>query len=304
MAETVRGVDAPLYLYPGYEPGDLAIFSRFKPTEATPEAGFITDFLGTKTRSEFGTSFAHLSGKKIPPPIPGDFHSETVEWIGLLKSVLRAKHSYRLLELGAGWGPWMAAGYAAAKANQIPDIKVYGVEPDPRHIGFIRQHMADNMITPSCYEIIAGVAGAKSGTINWPVSRDAAEDYGQRSMSDKELAFYGKRFDGTMSLPVIDVTELLSKEALWNCVHIDIQGHESEVCTAGIESFNKSAQWVIIGTHSRAIEGALVNLFHSAGWDLVHEKPCRFKHNRARPSLVAMTSHDGTQVWRNPRLLA
>jgi len=38
-----------------------------------------------------------------------------------------------------------------------------------------------------------------------------------------------------------------------------------------------------------------------AGWILENEKPTRFVFDVDTSSLERMTTHDGTQVWRNPR---
>ncbi len=85
-------------------------------------------------------------------------------------------------------------------------------------------------------------------------------------------------------------------------MHIDVQGAETAICEVGLAVMAERVRWVVIGTHSRAIEGRLVSLFGEAGWILENEKPCRFTWTPGAPDLVAMTTLDGTQVWRNPRL--
>jgi hypothetical protein len=86
-------------------------------------------------------------------------------------------------------------------------------------------------------------------------------------------------------------------------IHIDIQGGEYEVCRASIADLGERAKRVIIGTHSRKIDGDLVELFMREGWILEHEKPTKFTFRSNPPSLEAMTTVDGTQCWRNLRLL-
>ena len=52
------------------------------------------------------TPFSSLDRRVFGTPVPvGDWHAETIEYVGLLKSVLTARKRYVVLELGAGWGP-------------------------------------------------------------------------------------------------------------------------------------------------------------------------------------------------------
>ena len=52
------------------------------------------------------------------------------------------------------------------------------------------------------------------------------------------------------------------------------------------------------------LDGDLIDLFHREGWILEHEKPSRFTFVPGATVLEAMNEADGTQVWRNPRLVA
>ena len=83
-------------------------------------------------------------------------------------------------------------------------------------------------------------------------------------------------------------------------VHIDIQGWEFELCQAFPEELRKRVAWLVIGTHSRKIDGDLLHLLFDHGWICENEKPSRFVFDQSRHNLEAMTTVDGTQVWRNP----
>jgi len=58
----------------------------------------------------------------------------------------------------------------------------------------------------------------------------------------------------------------------------------------------------VIGTHSRKIEGDLMDLMVRAGWSLAREQPSKVSFGTGARSLSEMLIHDGTQVWRNPSL--
>ena len=92
--------------YRGYSDEDLSLFDKFPPVPSDPQTGFIVDFLGVRTRVTHATPFTSLDGRVFGTPVPvGDWHAETIEYVGLLKSVLTARKRYVVLELGAGWGP-------------------------------------------------------------------------------------------------------------------------------------------------------------------------------------------------------
>jgi hypothetical protein len=57
--------------------------------------------------------------------------------------------------------------------------------------------------------------------------------------------------------------------------------------------------YVVVGTHSRMIEGELMKLFLGAGWKLEIERPSVFKITQDGLS----TTVDGVQGWRNPFLV-
>jgi FkbM family methyltransferase len=277
--------------------GDDALMKRFTRYTGPGEPGFFRDALGRRTRTSFAKTFANLSGSVFGFPFT------PLEWKGLLRSADTAATRYRMAELVAGWGPWMAAGALAARAKAIHDVRVYGVEADGRHVKFLKQNMADNGIPSDQYEIDTAFVGTEDGgEVRWPVAVKAEEDYGGRAMTETERAFYKNRFQGDETVRKVGINQLLRREERWDLLHIDIQGHEAEVCRAGYVEMKARVRWMVIGTHSRVIEGALIDLLYREGWILVYENPCHFTFNPDRPSLVSMTRADGTQVWRNTAL--
>jgi hypothetical protein len=85
-------------------------------------------------------------------------------------------------------------------------------------------------------------------------------------------------------------------------IHIDVQGHEVEICRSCIEELYRRVHWLIVGTHSRKLDGDMIELMRAAGWLLENEKPSKFHFLLEAPTLEAMTHVDGIQVWRNPRM--
>lgn len=301
---------SPLQHYPGFEPADLAVFDAFQVPGRKPEAGFIVDFLGVRTRcSSLATPQRAFDGQVLGNPVPGDYHAEAIEYIGLLKSVLAARDRYAILELGAGWGPWLVSGAAAARHRGITDIRLVGVEADPGHFEFMAQHLRDNGLDPAACTLLKAAVGTGPGKARWPKVADAANDWGSRparvaggEVDARDANYLGGLLDQYLDVEIIDVADVLARQPVWDCVHIDVQGWELDICTRGGPLLHERARYVILGTHSRKLDGDLFHLFHARGWLLEHEKPTRMAFRPGCLVLEGMNIADGTQVWRNPRL--
>jgi hypothetical protein len=65
-----------------------------------PTDGFVTDFLGVRTRTSFIRGLNAADGAVLGIPIPDDgYHAEGIEWIGLLKSVAAARQKFTAIEV-------------------------------------------------------------------------------------------------------------------------------------------------------------------------------------------------------------
>jgi FkbM family methyltransferase len=296
-----------LQTFRGYELEDLALFDQFL-VASEPRSGFFTDFLGGRTRiSSLYDAVSGLDGQVGGPPIPQDFHAEAVEWIGLLKTAISATGRYIAMEWGAGWAPWLIAGGLAARSRGISDIKLYGVEADPAHFEGMTQHFEDNGFRPQDHVLLQAAVGASAGTARWPKEPDPRNAWGTRPVREDggkqvDQNYLHGRVEEFLDVDILAGTDLLRREPLWDMVHIDIQGWEGEVCRSCIDLLSERVKWVIIGVHSRLLDAELLTLFHGSGWQLEHEKPTRFTYIAEHKSFEAMTTIDGTQVWKNCRL--
>jgi hypothetical protein len=114
--------------------------------------------------------------------------------------------------------------------------------------------------------------------------------------------YTGRHFQQTTPVEVIPMLDLVVKEPCWDLIHIDVQGDEVDICRSCLDDLNARVRWIVVGTHSRKLDGDFLDLMGSAGWILEHEKPTKFNFVPNYKKLEAMTTLDGTQVWRNPRL--
>lgn len=293
-----------------YSDQDVALLERFRVADRAPAPGFIVDFLGVHTRVTSLANTQRAWEGVIGLPVPGDYHAEAIEYVGLLKSVIRARDVFVALELGAGWGPWLVGGAKAADACGLADVRLHGVEADPAHFSFMQQHFRDNGLHPDAHRLDQAAVGVERGRARWPKIADPANDWGSRparlddSGPDQADAWYlGALLDQYIEVDILPIAEILAREERWDLVHIDIQGWEAEVCAHARDVLASCVAHLVIGTHSRKIEGDLIDMFHREGWVLENEQPSRFQHIPGARLLESMNLADGTQVWRNPRLV-
>ena len=237
-----------------------------------------------------------------PMPV-GSCQGETAEFVGALRSILDASHSrYRMLECGAGYGTWMAITFAAAAQKRLSDVHVYGIEGDEGHFEFLLEHMADNNIGPNQFTAYKGAVGSDPGFAEWPVVDDPSDVYGSRPVGRDGITYHGSRPARTTTVKIFSLSEILLREPVWDLVHMDIQGGEGDLCRSCISMMSERVRRVVVGTHSRALDGDVMATFHAAGWSLENEKPTISHWQDDAATLETMAAVDGIQVWRNKQI--
>jgi hypothetical protein len=299
--------------YLGYRREDLSVFTHFNSTIPQPTPGFVTDFHGSRARiSSLWDGLQHLDGVVLPEPVPGDYHADTTEWLGVLKAVLASGDSFAAMELGAGIGPWLVASTVAARLRGIDTIRLLGVEADPGRFALMVQNFHDNMIDPNEHTLICGGVGTVSGKAKWPRIADPRNfsggrpirKYGdqQETLDNEDIKYLEGLLNGFVDVDIISFEQLLAIQPRWDLVHLDVQGTEVELCTTCLTKLSECVRYLVVGTHSRKLDGDLLALMYRAGWDLEHEKPVGFSYNKQLQTLERMSRTDGVQVWRNPNV--
>ncbi|MFC5343985.1 FkbM family methyltransferase [Brevundimonas staleyi] len=281
---------------------DLDVARQFAPFASAPVgADSFRNFVGAETRLSFlDPSLAWKAGQVegITRPSQPGLHG-LAEWIGSLRSVLDAKDRLVVMELGAGWAPWLVSCALAAKRRGIDDLTLIGVEGSAEHHGFMRQHFLDNGLNPDAYELHHAVVGAEDGVAYFPKLADPTLDYGAfAAFEDGEQGAAAER--GMLEeVRCLSLAGLLEKAGRVDLMHMDIQGHEQAVLEASMDRVDRHVHRAIIGTHSRNIDGALLDLFSSHGWHLEYENPAKVLQ---RPDGGLHFVVDGEQVWLNPKV--
>lgn len=298
--------------YPGYTQQDLAVFDAFQNAAPQSAPGFVTNFIGVRTRtSSLWNDARALDGQVQGLPVPGDFF-EAIEWIGVLKSVLSARDRFVAMELGAGWGPWLVASAVAARLRGIESTSLLGVEADPGRFDLMMQHFKDNGLEPEHHRLLCAAVGTEAGKARWPRIWDPANAGGARPvryvgagrdvLDVGDAAYMRGAIDDFVDVEILPFDTVLNYEPVWDLVHMDVQGWEAALCRVCVKTLTGRVRWLIAGTHSRKLDGDLLEVMFQAGWILENEKPTRFVFDRERETLQSMGNVDGVQVWRNPAL--
>lgn len=302
-----------IHVFVGIQASELHAFEPYHDRTVQPTPGFYTDFSGVRTRLSY---FPPLPGKldqlvgDIPFPNDG-VHAEAIEYLSAIKAVNAADKTFTAVELGAGYGPWLAFSGKAAQRKGITRIKLIAVEADSDRRALMKGHFEDNglpVINPdtttssveaNCVSVESYLAAvgdingkltfASAGPLDWGGSVfDGTEencDQGGKAVSTREVDCY-------------TISHIIRNEPKVDFLHIDIQGYEYKAVESSLVDLRSKVRFMLIETHSRVIEGRLIELLHGNGWQLINEKPCKPQHN-LHVALETMVEVDGSQLWVN-----
>jgi hypothetical protein len=94
------------------------------------------------------------------------------------------------------------------------------------------------------------------------------------------------------AVQIVGLGRLFDDEKRIDLLHVDIQGGELALLESAVTLLNERAAYIVVGTHSREIEGSLFSLLLGQGWFLEIERPAFLSlDNSARPSVTV----DGMQ---------
>jgi hypothetical protein len=297
---------SPHQIYPGYRPEHEALLRSMVVREAEIGSDRFTDGFGQVTLFSCVPFSSEFDLDRLTLPLPDDgFHAEALEYIAIADSVKRAGSRYCIAELGAAWGPWLGLGGVMARSRGVKEIELIGVEALPARFELLRQHLAVNSLRPadggetntgavSC-RLISGAATVTRTEVWFPDV--PVTDLGPAvSESESGRDYRGKRVRN-LRVEGYPLTEIL-RDAYVDLLHVDVQGAELDLVRANLDLLAERVRAMMIATHSRVIEGALIELLYEHGWELELEKPCRVAWRPHPPSQEAMTELDGCQYWR------
>lgn len=278
-----------------------AVMRRHAAQRLEPRPGYLTNFLGVRIDPKFfPTILGSRSGQVEPIPIPANWHADIAEWGSALRAVDLSTGAFTMIELGCGWGCWMNNCGVAAKAAGLR-VHLIGIEGDPGHLAFARESLETNGFEPGEYTLHHGIAGARRGIALFPRQDVPGANWGSEPIlgateSERAAALASGTHD---ELPMIPLSDIMAPHERIDLLHIDIQGGEADLVDDCMDAVNERVAYLVIGTHSKQIEGRLYSSLLAAGWRLEMERAAIFEIADGKPQVVV----DGVQAWRNPALL-
>lgn len=307
------------------------MFSKYREFRA-PQQDAVTDFFGAVTPITCAPYLASRAGSVIEePPFPSDsLRANFIEYIAVIESINSASlKSYQMVELGASYAPFAVLSAILAARRGVESITVCAVEAARNGVDAIRKNFGANgfdedsiVVVNSFPESPAGLSaqvrvaapgvsiiaieGAYSSKCQtlWFPDVDCTIDNGAKtSGEDLELDCRGRAYQNVPvnAFTIDQILSVFRPDSPVDLAHIDIQGEELTVLPDSIALLNQRVKRVMLGTHSRLIEGLMLDLFHRNGWLLIAEEPCGFIYNSALNDFIGMTNKDGSQYWLNTR---
>jgi FkbM family methyltransferase len=309
LAAPVKESASPLQLYAGYEAADIELLRNYATEAATVLDNLLVDGFGTMTPRENVGFCNEFRPDRLQFPVPDDgFHAETIEYVSLIDALERApQQRFSVVEIGAAWGPWLSMGGVVARRSGRKQIDLVGVEADPDRFQQLNRQLVVNQLRPAYANgewcemgparsrLIQGAAGAKPGTLWFPKLN--IHDLGAAAAEAKREQDYRGAAIESYEVRAYSLTEILDGVDFVDFLHVDIQGAEFDLLSANAELLKQRVGCMLIGTHSRVIEGQLIQLL-DRDWSLWREKPCRVDWQLATPDLSGRTVNDGVQYWR------
>lgn len=288
---------------------DVDLLARFAPNPEElnnddPEC--YVNWIGLKTDANMFNNGASIKGTVVSDlPTGGDgVYGGYTEYASFLTAIKdrTGSEQFAAVELGAGWGPWISGAGVVCRREGFKDIQLIGVEADKGKCGMMEDHLARNDLTKEngvSSRVIHGAAWKEDTELQFPVI-DSVRDHGAAATDKKESVDYRGFTSEFVSVPAYSIPTICKGLDAIDYMHWDIQGAELDVAKSAIDFLNEKVRYLFIGTHSRFIEGNLLDLFFRNGWDVLYQNPCSFVYNRETPSLEGMTISDGEIFLRNP----
>ncbi len=304
-------------VFRGYLGEDIERIRAIAPTHTVADPAFFTDAMGVKVSLEYCPWVWDRTGyveRRLP--IPNDTYlGEAIEYVAFALAVERAsgQHQLSVVELGAGWGPWVSLGAVNASRLGFAKVSIVAFEADVTRFAALRRHLAINGVVDESapdfgqeghreWHLHQAAAHSENGVLYWPAASNV-HDAGMAAIHEAgtEQDYRGQAIE-TIEVKATSVAQAIDHLPVVDFMHVDIQGGEADLIPSLLEVLKRKVRVLFLGTHSRKIEGDLIDLLGSEGWSLHRERPCQFYPLSEAPTLIGRTYLDGAQLWINSRL--
>ena len=273
------------------------VLADLEPWSGETDGTWVYDALGVRTDPRYRAQFRPQPKGRVETKHPAPF-APYFELVFVLEAVRAAKpgQPFEMVELGAGYGAWLATVFKAAERFGVREVRLTGIEMVPQHVAWMKEHLRNNGADPDEHRILHGAVSDVDGTAVYLPGTEA--DFGQRVRQRR--AGIGARQDGVgIRVPCWSLESLL-KEHLRVClIHCDIQGEEGRVFRPAVELVKRKVERLLISTHSNSIHRDLRRRFRAAGFETVYDFPVR---SRVRTEYGDVQFLDGLLCLINPHL--
>jgi FkbM family methyltransferase len=307
--------------------GHHLIFDRFERTRPFSDERFHYNFMGARIAHEFerdlidvvpGFDRALASGLKASgrsviydddPTFPSKNSEDYFEWIDLLTAIDRAGAQFTMIELGAGYGRWIANAAAAQrrrKNKSVSRLTLIALEASKARYELMGRNCVHNEIPAADCKLMRAACTCDGR----PVFMVCNDDYGTGIAwnADAMKAFELAQSDVITArdergwsfqverVPAVRLDELLTEPV--DFIDFDIQGAELDVIFAAIDAMDACVKMAHVGTHSLQVDARLSHIFHLHGWRPRRIFTCGSVNQTPYGTFQFI---DGIQSWENPR---
>jgi len=108
-----------------------------------------------------------------------------------------------MVELGAGYGAWLATVLKAAERLGGREVRLTGVEMVPEHIAWMKEHLRNNGADPDAHRILHGAVSDVDGTaVTRKVERLLISTHNNSIHRDLRRRFAAAGFETVYDFPV------------------------------------------------------------------------------------------------------
>ena len=273
------------------------VLADFEPWSGETDGTWVYDSLGVRTDPRFRIQFRPQPRGRVETKHPEPF-APYFELVFVLEAVRAAKagQPFDMVELGAGYGAWLATVLKAAERLGVGEVRLTGLEMVPEHVAWMKEHLRNNGADPDEHRILHGAVSDRDGVAVYLPGTET--DFGQRVRQRR--AGTGARQDGAGTrVPCWSLESLLKEQTRVSLIHCDIQGEEGRVFRPAMELLKGKVERLLISTHSNSIHRDLRRRFCAAGFETVYDFPVR---SRARTEYGDVQFLDGLLCLINPHL--
>jgi hypothetical protein len=311
-------------------------FADIEPFSGTVRKGFIANFLGTETETEFCVwndlsrmehGPHHMTTRRPEIAVGEGFF----EWVSVLEAVKEAEDRFVMLEIGGGYGARAVDAHRMLeKLNPMP-CKLGVVEADPGRFSLALRHFENNGIDPKDHWLIHAMVSDSNRPMVFPFGGIYGDNNAIADTSDKmtlvdnivSQGIEGEvlrnimldmrtgvvlNFDDGATEPrkyeiaivsTVTIADLVRPFERVDLCDIDIQSAESYTVPVAMPHLNRKVRRVHLATHGADVHDAMRNLFLEHGWVVTFDFP---PNKSFESDFGDFSVGDGILAVRNPRL--